>query len=129
MDSSVITACSFRSGGATSAIEHGADHNQVMKIGRWKTTDIFYNNYVAACPKNDLTDRMLGVLEKPVSVSTPLVSPIQKVHESDDQSDEHNSSSILPSELPSPYSTTIGRKLNFSDHAAIYKIPQRKSQQ
>jgi hypothetical protein len=34
-----------------------------MKIGHWKTTDVFYNHYVAARPGQDTTDRMLGMLD------------------------------------------------------------------
>jgi hypothetical protein len=63
LDSSVITARSFRSGGATSGIQNGVQPDQLMKIGRWKTTDVFYHHYVAARPSQDTTDRMLGTLD------------------------------------------------------------------
>jgi integrase len=61
MDSKVITARSFRSGGATSGIKNGVNPDQLMKTGRWKTPAIFYDNYVAARPDSDTTDRMLGI--------------------------------------------------------------------
>ena len=60
LDSSVITACSFRSGGATSGIKNGVNPDQLIKIGRWKTPGVFYNRYVAARPDKDTTDRMLS---------------------------------------------------------------------
>jgi hypothetical protein len=63
MDSSVITARSFRSGGATSGIKNGVMPDQLMKIGRWKSTDVFYNHYVAARTSQDTTDRILGTLD------------------------------------------------------------------
>jgi len=66
MDPSIITARSFRSGGATSGIEHGADAAQLMKVGRWKTTDVFFGNYVAVQPHQDTTDRMLGSKKLPI---------------------------------------------------------------
>jgi hypothetical protein len=61
MDGSVITGRSFRSGGATAGIQNGVKPDQLMKIGRWKTPEVFYNNYVAARPDQDTTDRMLAL--------------------------------------------------------------------
>ena len=62
MDASVITARCFHSGGASYGIERGVQPAQLMKIGRWKSADVFFNNYVAARPAKDTTDKMLGVV-------------------------------------------------------------------
>jgi len=40
------TAKSFRKTGASTAINKGADPDLVMKLGRWKSVDVFYKHYV-----------------------------------------------------------------------------------
>lgn len=78
MDTSVITARCFRSGGATSGIKEGVQPDQLMKIGRWKSSDVFYNNYVAARPRIDTTDRMLGLnFSREPSMDSSSVSVIE----------------------------------------------------
>ena len=63
MDTSIITTRCFRSGGVSYGVERGVQPAQLMKIGRWKSADVFFNNYVAARPAKDTTDRMLGIEE------------------------------------------------------------------
>ena len=33
-----------------------------MKIGRWKTADVFFHHYVQARPQPSTTDKVLGVV-------------------------------------------------------------------
>ena len=56
MDVLVITARCFHSEGASYGIEQGVQPTQLMKIGRWKSANVFFNNYVAAQPAKDTTD-------------------------------------------------------------------------
>jgi site-specific recombinase XerD len=41
-----FSAKSFRPTGATVAIESGIDHKIVQKVGRWRSTEVFYQHYV-----------------------------------------------------------------------------------
>jgi hypothetical protein len=59
MDTSIITAHSFHSGGTTSGIQNSVQSDQLMKSERWKSVDVFFNNYVAVHPRQDTTDQML----------------------------------------------------------------------
>jgi len=52
------TAKSFRKTGASVAINKGADPDLVMKLGRWKTVEVFYKHYVDWNEAN-LTDAIL----------------------------------------------------------------------
>ena len=45
-----------------SGIEQGIDPYQLMKIGRWKSADVFFNHYVASRPPASVTDRILGII-------------------------------------------------------------------
>ena len=74
MDTSVITARCFRSGGATYGIERGVQPDQLMKVGKWKSVNVFYKHYVAAKTARDTTDRMLGIS----SEISSEISPIKK---------------------------------------------------
>ena len=53
------TARSFRKTGASTAINKGADPDLVMKLGRWKSIDVFYKHYVDWA-QADLTDAILS---------------------------------------------------------------------
>jgi len=53
------TARSFRKSGASTAINKGADPDLVMKLGRWKSVDVFYKHYVD-WDRADLTNSILG---------------------------------------------------------------------
>ena len=55
-----FTAKSFRPTGATVAIEKGAEPKMVQSIGRWKSTEVFYNHYVHCKTSNDFTDKVLS---------------------------------------------------------------------
>ena len=47
-----VTAKAFRKTGASSAIVAGIPPDAVMKIGRWKSVDTFFNCYVTRPPSN-----------------------------------------------------------------------------
>ena len=53
------TARSFRKTGASAAINRGTDPDLVMKLGRWKSVDVFYKHYVDWVGA-DLTDSILS---------------------------------------------------------------------
>ena len=53
------TARSFRKTGASTAINKGAEPDLVMKLGRWKSVDVFYKHYVDWA-QADLTDAILN---------------------------------------------------------------------
>ena len=53
------TARSFRKSGASAAINKGTDPDLIMKLGRWKSVDVFYKHYVD-WDKADLTDTILN---------------------------------------------------------------------
>jgi hypothetical protein len=46
MNSSVITTHSYCSDDVISRIKNGVISDQLMKIGHWKSTNMFYNHYV-----------------------------------------------------------------------------------
>ena len=52
------TARSFRKTGASTAINKGMDPDLIMKLGRWKSVDVFYKHYVD-WEKASLTDAIL----------------------------------------------------------------------
>jgi len=52
------TARSFRKTGASTAINKGVDADLVMKLGRWKSPDVFFKHYVD-WEKTSLTDTIL----------------------------------------------------------------------
>jgi integrase len=53
------TARSFRKTGASSAINKGVDPDLVMKLGRWRSVDVFYRHYVD-WEQAGLTDTILA---------------------------------------------------------------------
>ena len=55
-----FSAKSFRPTGATVAIEKGEDPKMVQSIGRWKSTEVFYNHYVHSRTTNDFTSKVLS---------------------------------------------------------------------
>ena len=54
-----FTAKSFRPTGATKAIERGIEPEIVQKVGRWKSTDVFYQHYVHSRTPVEFTDAIL----------------------------------------------------------------------
>ncbi|XP_066963207.1 integrase/recombinase xerD homolog [Macrobrachium rosenbergii] len=59
LDTKKFTAKCFRPTGATRAVEKGFDPNVVQKIGRWKTTSVFFEHYVHSRVPNNFTDGLL----------------------------------------------------------------------
>ena len=55
-----FSAKSFRSTGATMAIENHQAPEIVMKIGRWKTSSVFYGHYVHSKTPQDFTGAILS---------------------------------------------------------------------
>ena len=53
------TARSFRKTGASAAINKGVDPDLIMKLGRWRSVDVFYRHYVN-WDRADLTDTILA---------------------------------------------------------------------
>lgn len=53
------SAKSFRPSGATAAVRSGIDPNTVMQLGRWKTSEVFYNHYVYPKAPDNYTDVMI----------------------------------------------------------------------
>ena len=56
LDRSVYSAKSFRPTGATRAIEAGCDPDKVRRLGRWKTSSVFFEHYVHDKPPQNITD-------------------------------------------------------------------------
>ena len=54
-----FSAKSFRPTGATFAIEQGVDPKIVQKIGRWKSTEVFYDHYVHSKTPDDFTNKVI----------------------------------------------------------------------
>lgn len=54
------TAKSFRPTGATVAIEKGSDPKMVQAVGRWKSTEVFYDHYVHCKTSKDFTDKLFS---------------------------------------------------------------------
>lgn len=54
------TAKSFRPTGATVAIEKGSDPKMVQAVGRWKSTEVFYDHYVHCKTSEDFTDKLFS---------------------------------------------------------------------
>ena len=46
LDSSVFTPKCFRPSGATRAVDNGFEPDKVRRIGRWKTSSVFFEHYV-----------------------------------------------------------------------------------
>ena len=57
--SDLYTPRCFRPSAASAAIKTGCDHESVRQLGRWKTREVFYENYVYPLPKSDTTDKIL----------------------------------------------------------------------
>jgi hypothetical protein len=118
LDTDIFTARCFRSGGATSGIEAGVDPYVLMKIGRWKSADVFFNHYVAARPQHSVTDKILGVVipdedddddsDEYIIVATPntTVDPPDSDRDApnstltyyESSSDSTNNTTLLPSQ-------------------------------
>lgn len=60
-DPKLWTPRTFRRGGATAAIAANQNPDQVMKLGRWKTPEVFYGHYVRGAVPPEYTDAVLGV--------------------------------------------------------------------
>ena len=54
------TAKDFRPTGATLAMKAGIPEATVMKVGRWRSVDVFREHYVHYQTESDYTDRVLG---------------------------------------------------------------------
>ena len=57
----IYSAKSFRPSGATKAVSVGFDPNMVQKVGRWKTSTVFFEHYVHSQVPNNFTDKLLSV--------------------------------------------------------------------
>ena len=55
-----FSAKSFRPTGATVAIEKGVNPKVVQQIGRWKSTDVFFQHYVHAKTPSEFTSKVLS---------------------------------------------------------------------
>ena len=53
------SAKSFRPTGATLAIQRGVDPHIVQKVGRWKSTEVFYNHYVHSKTPSEFVSEIL----------------------------------------------------------------------
>ncbi len=60
LDTKVYTPRCFRPSGATAAIKAGNDPELTRQLGRWKTRDVFYDNYVYPLPEKTFTDNILA---------------------------------------------------------------------
>ena len=56
-----FSAKCFRPSGATKAVKEGFDPNVVQKVGRWKTTSVFFEHYVHSRVPTDFTDKILSI--------------------------------------------------------------------
>ena len=54
-----FSARSFRPTGATRAIDLGFDAEKIRRLGRWKTSGVFFEHYVHSKPPQDYTDAVL----------------------------------------------------------------------
>jgi hypothetical protein len=64
LDGQGFTAKSFRPTGATTAVTLGIIPETVMKVGRWKTKEVFLNHYVyARMPRSYTTDMLEGAAD------------------------------------------------------------------
>jgi integrase len=61
VDVTIFTARTFRSGGASAAINAQINPSVVIQLGRWRDPSTFYNHYVATQVPNDYTDRVLCI--------------------------------------------------------------------
>lgn len=59
LDTTVYKAKDFRPTGATIQVANGFDHNVVMKMGRWKTSTVFFEHYVHSQTPLTYTDDLL----------------------------------------------------------------------
>jgi hypothetical protein len=55
-----FSAKSFRPTGATVAIEKGLDPHIVQKVGRWKSTEVFYQHYVHSRTPNEFATKVIA---------------------------------------------------------------------
>lgn len=65
LDGSIYTGRTFRSGGASAAINAGLSPDMVKQQGRWTSTDVFWNHYVHTCVPASFADNVLGVAPQP----------------------------------------------------------------
>jgi len=59
LDTTQFKAKDFRPTGATVQVANGFDPNVVMKMGRWKTSSVFFEHYVHSKPPKNYTDDLL----------------------------------------------------------------------
>ena len=57
----MYSAKNFRPTGATTAVAAGIDPNIVQKVGRWKTTSVFFEHYVHSRTPCDFSDKVLKI--------------------------------------------------------------------
>ena len=60
LDTKIYTPRCFRPSGATAAVRAGNDPEITRQLGRWKTRDVFYDNYVYPRPEKTFTDNVLS---------------------------------------------------------------------
>ena len=90
-----------------------------MKIGHWKTTDVWYNHYIAARPGQDTTDQMLGTLQDVPNQSARRDASL-KVNNSEcqisEESDDISEDSYISDsqDVDSPISTKVNSMPNTS---------------
>lgn len=87
-----ITAKSFRSGAATTAMNRGVDEEIAMRAGRWRTVEVFRRHYVQRGLPGNYTDRVLGLVDEDVE---------DEDEGSDAASDDDSSTCSGPSLRPS----------------------------
>ena len=61
LSSSMYTPKCFRPSGATKAVNGGMDPDKVRRLGRWKTSSVFYEHYVYDKTSDKYTNMMFDV--------------------------------------------------------------------
>ena len=54
------TAKDFRSSGATAAVQAGLPEETIMKVGRWRSADVFREHYIHSKVPDDYTDKIVS---------------------------------------------------------------------
>lgn len=57
--SDVYTPRCFRPSAASAAVKAECNHESIRQLGRWKTREVFYENYVYPLTQTDTTDKIL----------------------------------------------------------------------
>ena len=59
LDSKVFNAKMFRCSGATAAVQAGINAEIIRKLGRWKTSFVFYETYVRSITPKALVEAII----------------------------------------------------------------------